>query len=203
MKKTILALAVLASAISASAVSVSWNGNGTGSKFFGLTDGAAMSVGTGSETAGMKIYYILYSDYNAIKELGKVEASSIESYAVATAVGQTSGSAGAAGRVAGSTPTTAFTAAGVDFFARVYTSFGGKSYFMDVFGGAGDNGVWTTTLSGDESAQEKFAWTNSTNYGGKTSTTVGAKNTWVAVPEPSTAALALAGLAMLLKRRKA
>ena len=31
----------------------------------------------------------------------------------------------------------------------------------------------------------------------------GASQGWVAVPEPSTAALALAGLALLLKRRKA
>ena len=203
MKKTILALAVIVSAISASAVSISWNGNGTNSKFFGLTEGTTMSVGSGSETAGMKVYYILYSNYETVKALGKVEASEIETYAVATASGQTSGSAGAAGRVAGSTATTAFTTAGVDFFARVYTAFEGKTYFMDVFGGAGTDGVWTTTQSGDESAQEKFAWVNSTSYGGSTSTSVGTKNAWVAVPEPSTAALALAGLALLLKRRKA
>ncbi len=203
MKKALLALAVLAMAIPASAVSISWNGNGANSKFFGLTEGTTLSVGTGSETASLKAYYILYSNFDTIKALGAVEASEIETYAVATAVGQTSSSSGAAGRLAGSTATKAFTTAGQNFFARVYTSFEGKTYFMDVFGGAGEGGVWTTMQSGDESAQEKLTWTNSTNYGGKISTTVGTKNAWVAVPEPSTAALALAGLALLIKRRRA
>ena len=203
MKKTLLAMAIVATTISASAVSISWSGNTSNSKLFGLTDGSTLSVGTGSETAGLKAYYILYSNYETVKALGKVEASEIETYAVATASGQTSGSAGAAGRMGTSSTTTDFTDAGVSFFARVYTSFEGKSYFMDVFGGSGDGGVWTTTSSGDETVVEKLAWANSTSYGGSTSTSVGTKNAWVAVPEPSTAALALAGLARLLKRRKA
>lgn len=203
MKKTLLAIALCAISLTASATSIMWSAVGANAKLYGLTDGATLSVGTGSETAGLTAYYILYSNYETIKALGAVEASEIESYAVATAAGQTSSSAGAAGRLGTSTSTTAFTTAGVDFFARVYTSFEGKTYFMDVFAGSGTDGVWTTTLSGDESIQEKLSWANSTNYGGKTSTTVGTKNSWVAVPEPSTAALALAGLALLLKRRKA
>ena len=203
MKKTLLTLAVLAMVLPASAVSISWNGNGANSRFYGLESGASMSVGAGSETAGMKIYYMLYSNYETVKALGAVDASEIATYAVATASGQASSSTGAAGRVGQSSQVTTFTAAGVDFFARVYTSFEGKTYFMDVFGGAGEGGVWTTTQSGDEAAQEKFGWTNSTDYGGKVSTAVGTKNAWVAVPEPSTAMLALAGLALLIKRRRA
>ena len=203
MKKTFLAIALFASAFSASATSLSWSAVGSNAKLFGLTSGAALSVGAGSETAGLKAYYILYSNYDAVVALGKVEATEIETYAVATAVGQTSASAGAAGRMGGSTTTTDFTTANNSFFARVYTSFEGKTYFMDVFAGAGTGGVWTNTLSGDESIQEKLTWTNSTNYGGKTSETVGTKNAWVAVPEPATASLALAGLALLLKRRRA
>ena len=46
------------------------------------------------------------------------------------------------------------------------------------------------------------AWNDGT-YGGSVSTSATSRNSWVAVPEPSTAALALAGLALLIKRRKA
>ena len=203
MKKTLLAVALCATSLTASATSIMWSAVGSNAKLFGLTDGSTLSVGTGSETAGLKAYYILYSNYETIKALGAVEADKIESYAVATASGQTSSSSGASGRLGTSSTTTDFTDAGASFFARVYTSFEGKSYFMDVFAGAGTDGVWTTTLSGDESIQEKLSWANSTNYGGKTSTSVGTKNAWVAVPEPSTAMLALAGLALLIKRRRA
>ena len=68
----------------------------------------------------------------------------------------------------------------------------------------------TTTVSYNEVAG---VWNNSSNaanwsYSGGTAAdsktgTIKAGGGWVAVPEPSTAALALAGLALLLKRRKA
>jgi hypothetical protein len=51
-------------------------------------------------------------------------------------------------------------------------------------------------------AEKTASWTSST--GAKTIMFGSQKNaTWTAVPEPSTAVLALAGLALLLKRRKA
>ena len=191
-------------AVSASATSITWSGNGANAKLFGLTSGSTLSVGPSSETASLTVYYLLYSDYDAIKDLGKVEASELESFIQASVKGQTSTSTGASGRFAGTTTAvTTFTEAGVSFFARAYGTFEGKTYFMDVFGGSSADGTWTLSTPGDASAQEKFSWVNSTDYGGKTSTSVGAKNAWVAVPEPSTAALALAGLALLLKRRKA
>jgi hypothetical protein len=80
-----------------------------------------------------------------------------------------------------------------------YTDADGKDWFnvsADTFTIDSAATDITTGLSGT------FAFSSS-----KTSITEGGKATagggWVAVPEPSTAALALAGLALLLKRRKA
>ena len=203
--KKFLTMAVVAMAMSASATSVFWGANTSNSKIFGLTSGTTMSV-TG-ETASMTIYYLLYSDYDAILALGKVAASELkdtngDSYVMATAKGQTSTSSGAAGRFQKSSTVTAFETSGVKYFARAYATFDGKEYFVDLFGGAETDGTWATTLAGDESIQEQLAWSNQ-SYGGSTSTSVGTKNSWVAVPEPSTAMLALAGLALLIKRRRA
>ena len=161
-----------------------------------------MTVGTSSQTASMTMYYFDYTDYDTIVGLGKVDASALSSYVVATAAGQTSTSSSAAGRVKTSTTNKDYTTSGNSFFARAYATFDDKTYFIDLFGGAGTGGTWTMTQSGDESAKEVFAWSAGT-YGGATATAVGTKNAWVAVPEPSSAALALAGLAMLIKRRKA
>ena len=151
---------------------------------------------------------MLYSDYDAVKDLGLVTADALESYVLATANGQTSSSSGAAGRVAASTSITEYENSGVSYFARVYTKFDGKDYFMDVFAGSGNNGEWVTTQSGGANVQEKLAWAEGT-YGGGLTTVVGTKNTWIGVttqpevPEPATGALALAGVALLFKRRRA
>ena len=167
-----------------------------------------MTVGANSETASMVVYYFDYSDYDAIIGLGKVKASDLDDYVVATAAGQTSTSASAAGRVKQSTTNTEYTTAENKFFARAYAIFNEQTYFIDLFGGSGTGGVWVNEKSGDQSVLEQFAWAKGDSaaaspFGGSTSTSVGTKNAWVAVPEPSTAALALAGLALLLKRRKA
>lgn len=188
--------------MSTHAVTISWGGNNSSAKINGLTSGTAMTVGTGSQTASMTMYYFDYADYDTIIGLGKVEASALTDYVVASAAGQTSTSSSAAGRVKTSTTNKDYTTTGNSFFARAYASFDDKTYFIDLFGGSGTGGVWTMTQSGDESAKEVFAWSTG-SYGGSTATAAGAKNAWVAVPEPSSAALALAGLALLLKRRKA
>ena len=203
MKNTITILAVLCGlCTTASAVSITWSSTTTNQKVFGLTSGTAMTTGTGSQTASMVMYYFDYADYDTIVGLGKVDASALSSYIVAQAAGQTSASSGAAGRVKASNTNKDYTTTGNSFFARAYASFDDKTYFIDLFGGSGTGGVWTMQQSGDEATMENFAWSNGT-YGGATATAVGTKNAWVAVPEPSTAALALAGLALLLKRRKA
>ena len=201
MKKLLIATLLLAGTISAQAVALSWSGNTTATKLLGLTAGTDMTTGTGSETASIIVYYLDYSKYDTVIGLGAVEASEISDYSVTTAKGQVAANANAAGRFGTSATYTGKTTSGDTYWARIYADFGGKTYFMDAFGGSDTAGTWTTTKSGDSTIQEKFAWAGS--FGGSTSTTVGTKNAWVAVPEPSTAALALAGLALLLKRRKA
>ena len=202
--KTKFAIAVFLGMVcsTASAVSVSWAATGANSKLFGLTSGTTMTVGDPSQTASITMYYFDYANYDTIVGLGKVEASALSTYVVASAAGQTSTSSGAAGRVKGSDTNTDYTTSGNSFFARAYATFDSKTYFIDLFGGSGTGGVWTMTQSGDQSAKQAFSWSNAT-YGGATSDTVGTKNAWVAVPEPSTAMLALAGLALLIKRRRA
>ena len=213
MKKSLLAFSTLLLAFSASAVSLSWSGNTSNSKFTGLTSGTALTGGAGSETASITVYYILYSNYDSLVAQGaSLDEDSFKdlNLAVASAAGNNS-NANAAGRIGVSTSTTAYDTAGVNYFARAYATIGGDSYFMDVFGGSGNGGVWTTAQNGDASVQEKLAWANGT-YGGGTSTVVGTANKWVAVstepitpevPEPATGALALAGVALLFKRRRA
>ena len=203
MKNKLATIALLMGlCMTASAVSISWSATTANQKLLGLTSGTGMTTGAGSQTASIVMYYFDYSDYDTIIGLGKVDASAVSSYAVATASGQTSNNANAAGRVKQSSVNTDYTTSGNSFFARAYASFDDKTYFIDLFGGAGTDGVWTMTQSGDERTSQRFAFSDGT-YGGATATAAGAKNAWVAVPEPSTAALALAGLALLLKRRKA
>lgn len=200
MKKTLLLTLVFLVAV-AQATSLKWNGNKATSAFTGPT-GTALTAGAGSETASISVYYILYSNWDAVTSLGNsATAADIESYVVATAAGNST-SDKASGRVGTSSSTTKFTDSGVSFFARAYATIGEKSYFMNVFGGNGTDGVWTTTVSGDEATPENLAWKDGT-YGGSVSTSATSRNSWVAVPEPSTAMLALAGLALLIKRRRA
>ena len=202
MKTIISSFIILLAAMSASAVSVSWGASGSKAAMKGLTSGSALSTGTDSETANLRVYYMLYSDYNTVKGLGLVTADALADYVLATANGQTSSSSGAAGRVAASSSINTYENSGVSYFARVYTKFDGKDYFMDVFAGTGSDGEWITTQSGGANVQEKLAWAEGT-YGGATATAVGTKNAWVAVPEPATGALALAGVALLFRRRRA
>ena len=101
----------------------------------------------------------------------------------------------------GSTTSSGYTVAAGDYFGvyLAYTDGDGKTWYNL------SSSVYQIPTSADDStalddASFAFASTKSELSSGSS---VSAGGGWVAVPEPSTAALALAGLALLLKRRKA
>ena len=75
---------------------------------------------------------------------------------------------------------------------KTYYNLGSETYTVS---GMADS---TSSLNAFKPAASTFSYGSSSE-----GTSVSAGSGWVAVPEPSTAALALAGLALLLKRRKA
>ena len=111
-----------------SAVSISWSANAATAQIFGLESGTAMTVGDPSQTSSMVMYYFDYSNYDKIIELGKVEKDNetLQSYVVASASGQTSTGASAAGRVKKSDTVTKYEDSGNSFFARAYATFDGR-----------------------------------------------------------------------------
>ena len=195
MKKSILMAAVLMAAAASQAVTLNWGGNGSTAKLYGLTAGANLTVGPGSETVGMTVYYLLATDLATVQST--TDEATVAGLAKATAVGQTSTSTGAAGRFGASTLVTG-SDIGVNYFARVFATIGGQDYFMDLMNA--NTSYFTTTKTGNDTTTELLQWGAAT-YGGATGVQ-GDFNKWVAVPEPATAALALAGLAMLIRRRK-
>ena len=87
-----------------------------------------------------------------------------------------------------------------DVFGLVLTyadSSSGKTYFNIASGTYTLSGVSDETSTPSD-ASYSFSWSGPTE-----SSKASSGGGWTAVPEPSTAALALAGLALLLKRRKA
>ena len=186
----------------ASAVSLSWGNNiPMASALFGLTSGSTLTYGAGSQTASIVVYYLLATDLATVQGYtGADGKASVAALAVTGATGMSTDNSMAAGLFGGSTPSVQNSSSGTDYFARIYATFDGTEYYMDVLGGKGTGGYWTTTKSGANTESEMLAWENGT-YGGSVGA-AGSFNTWVPVPEPATAGLALAGLALLFKRRR-
>ncbi len=82
------------------------------------------------------------------------------------------------------------------FMVMLTATFAGTDYYMDIY----QSGTTPWTFTGtDNSAIQAFSWTAG---GGGGPGTVGQTNVWIPVPEPASGMLALAGAAMLLRRRR-
>ena len=90
---------------------------------------------------------------------------------------------------------------GDQFYIKATMTYSGTDYYFFVgsAGSGADAGSvtpWAITAV-DNGGTDTFTWATTASgasYGGA--------STWVAVPEPGTTALALAGLALLIRRRK-
>jgi len=193
MKKSIIAIALFAGmTMTASALSFNWAATGTS------FDGSVLKKS--SDITGYLVFLGTGGSYDASYALSESTTASSLASSIGTLVQTSTGATSNAGKLQ-----TTFT---FDFGA--YNN-------GDVFGmlleykGASDGKTYynlssdTYTLAGisDEgsvldNAVMSFSYSTA---GEKSSITKGGG--WTAVPEPSTAALALAGLALLLKRRKA
>ena len=190
MKKTFLAIVALAFvASSASALSFSWSATKVAFDGNQLKNDTAI---TG---------YLIYLSSGSFDSSYTISESSTGN-SVASSIGTLVSSASKTTAVAKIAGTASFdygeyTNGDVFGLLLTYTGSDGKTYF--------NLSQTTYTLSGitsETSSPDAAAFTMS--YSGPTEkTSVSSGGGWTAVPEPSTAALALAGLALLLKRRKA
>ena len=169
----------------AGASQVNWS---LASKSFTTSDGAS------ERAKGYYVTVFLYSDYDAVMSA----ISSLSAPPTDTQVSAVST------YIQGSATTAATGAASGRFELSdtTYPSITTVDLFM-VAWDASAIGSAENYLVSEKVQSDAYSGTdNPTNMGGFTSASYSGKS-WTAVPEPSTAALALAGLALLLKRRKA
>ena len=191
MKKAITLLAVVGFAFSASAASFQWT-----------VSGIAFNGSTLKSDAGLTAYLVYLGNGGSLAS--SYSASEIDSLV-----------SGASDSVVGSTAKGAATStyALAEPSDGDYTSYNGDVYGILLSYVSGEKTYYnlssaTYTVSGladETSSMDAYKPAASTfSYGSSSEgSSVSAGSGWVAVPEPSTAALALAGLALLLKRRKA
>ncbi len=200
MKKNLLSIAMLfAFACSASAASLTWK---TSNVQF---DGSALK---NNESVSA---YLIYLSSGTLATSYDISAAT-DADSVAAAVGKvvdTKSKSGATGSMSqtwswtipdtGLDPSTGAYGAGDVFTVLLAYEKEGTTYYNLSSATYAIAGI--TDNRGTETMSPSMAFTYSD--GGSSSTIKGGGGWTVAVPEPSTAALALAGLALLLKRRKA
>lgn len=191
MKKTIATLAVFASLLtSASALSFNW-GSSAAIKF----DGSNLK---NDETV---TGYLVYLSSGSVSDVSLNTESTVST--IVSSLGS---------QVDLKNKTSAMSKISKDFEFDFGSYDNGDAFGMLlVYTGSSDGKTYynlsstTYTLSGiadEKSTLEGASFTFSGSTVGESSKLSGGSG-WTAVPEPSTAALALAGLALLLKRRKA
>lgn len=191
MKKAILTLtAIFAFTMSASAVSFTW-ASSTAIKFDG-SNLKSVSTVTGY------LIYLGSGAYDTSYTLSETSTGDAVSSDIGTVIANKSGTS-AMSKISSAATFDYGTYDNGDVFGMLLVySNEGKTYF--------NLSSDTYTMSGlSDELSTPTAASFTFNYGGPTeSTKVSSGGGWtVAVPEPSTAALALAGLALLIKRRRA
>jgi len=193
MKKFVFFLILAMMATTSHALSFNWS-SAAKAAFDGTT------IGDGSVTG-----YLVYLG-NTSTATYDIEGVTVKGTAVQNVASLTSGRG--KGNVTGTYENSIGGAIGSDKFGNgsvfgmyaTYTDSNGKQWVTiasntyTVSGAADDGSVI-------DDASFSINWTSKTTLSGGQSATAGGG--WTAVPEPSTAALALAGLALLLKRRNA
>ncbi len=180
MKKFLVALIALAFFQAANASTVLWT---VDAKAFPTSDGAS------ERAADYFVTVFLYSDYEAVTTALSTLGSS-----PATAVETITG-------LAKSTGTTAKTGKATGSFTSSEPSITTVQIFSIAWDAKTIQAAEHYNLSAAVDSDAYAAPDNPTNTGTFTSSSY--SGGWKAVPEPSTAMLALAGLALLIKRRRA
>jgi len=180
MKKIFTSLLAIGMCAVASASTVLWT---VDAKAFGTSDG------TSERAANYFVTVFLYSDYSAVTTaLSSLGSSAESSISTINSLAQATGTTAKTGKATGSFTSSEPSITTVEIFSIAWdaTSIAEATHY---------------NLSSAVSSDAYSAPDNPTNTGTFTSSSY--SGGWKAVPEPSTAALALAGLALLLKRRKA
>ena len=185
--KKLASLICLLAAFTASATSVDWKSN-----TLSFED---TSLKKSTDVVG----YLVYLASGSLASSYTMD-DSFSAATVGTVVSSDSDGANKGGQVTGTAEWDYGTYKNGDSFALVLSyadSASGKTYWQ----------ISSTVNTLDGISDETSIPTAFSNYDGSSAVSSGksisAGSGWVAVPEPSTAALALAGLALLLKRRKA
>ena len=184
MKRILATIALVAMCSAASAATISWS---IAAKAFGTSDGSS------ERAASYYVSVFLYDNYDSVvSALGTLGSAAESSISTISSYEQSNGTTAKTGMASGNFTTTEASGTTIQLFMVAFdaTSIGSASNY----------------LISDAVASDAYAGTDVPTNQGKFTNASFSSSSWTpiaAVPEPSTAALALAGLALLIKRRKA
>lgn len=185
MKKTVLFMAVLAMTASANAASINWS-----------VSGAPAGLATyyeGGTYASAPLYFIVANDLSGLTSTTQLKADFLNNLSAITLTTATATELGKKPTISQQPVSSALLTAGTP------TLFGLMYFSEDAAG----NGYYKIATAGANPYSDGAPLADHTGVITSFSTMTGSGWTQAyAVPEPATAALALAGLAMLIRRRK-